>query len=164
MGLKESGLRGSLRNVSVGIDAIPDTSVSRPDDEDVGEGETVKRGLVINSDISWPSIDAKLSANVSGLTKAYIYESEGGNLIGDKDISDLSSGDVFRFDDVDLDPDTDYNLVGDAEGSEYTRGDLRDADFPFESEDGDLRIVDGGINEDDTISTASNFVEIGNLS
>ena len=24
MGLKESGLRGSLRNVSVGIDAIPD--------------------------------------------------------------------------------------------------------------------------------------------
>ena len=29
MGLKESGLRGSLRNVSVGIDAIPDSVVSR---------------------------------------------------------------------------------------------------------------------------------------
>ena len=31
MGLKESGLRGSLRNVSVGIDAIPDSVVTRHD-------------------------------------------------------------------------------------------------------------------------------------
>ena len=31
MGLKESGLRGSLRNVSVGIDAIPDTVVEQFD-------------------------------------------------------------------------------------------------------------------------------------
>ena len=31
MGLKESGLRGSLRNVSVGIDAIPDSAVLRYD-------------------------------------------------------------------------------------------------------------------------------------
>ena len=31
MGLKESGLRGSLRNVSVGIDAIPDTAVAHYD-------------------------------------------------------------------------------------------------------------------------------------
>ena len=32
MGLKESGLRGSLRNVSVGIDAIPDSDVYLHDD------------------------------------------------------------------------------------------------------------------------------------
>ena len=31
MGLKESGLRGSLRNVSVGIDAIPDSAVAHYD-------------------------------------------------------------------------------------------------------------------------------------
>ena len=40
MGLKESGLRGSLRNVSVGIDAIPDNQdYWWPIDE--GEGETI---------------------------------------------------------------------------------------------------------------------------
>ena len=40
MGLKESGLRGSLRNVSVGIDAIPDVIDYRwPADE--GSGQTV---------------------------------------------------------------------------------------------------------------------------
>ena len=32
MGLKESGLRGSLRNVSVGIDAIPDSDIYLQDD------------------------------------------------------------------------------------------------------------------------------------
>ena len=36
MGLKESGLRGSLRNVSVGIDAIPDSQVFFPVDEGSG--------------------------------------------------------------------------------------------------------------------------------
>ena len=40
MGLKESGLRGSLRNVSVGIDAIPDSAIyQQPWDE--GESTTV---------------------------------------------------------------------------------------------------------------------------
>ena len=34
MGLKESGLRGSLRNVSVGIDAIPDSVVDNFEDAD----------------------------------------------------------------------------------------------------------------------------------
>ena len=36
MGLKESGLRGSLRNVSVGIDAIPDSVVDNFEDNDRG--------------------------------------------------------------------------------------------------------------------------------
>ena len=44
MGLKESGLRGSLRNVSVGIDAIPDPLVKwsrvNPDSGAVFEGLT----------------------------------------------------------------------------------------------------------------------------
>ena len=47
MGLKESGLRGSLRNVSVGIDAIPDGVVDNFEDADSDpagpyeEGETL---------------------------------------------------------------------------------------------------------------------------
>ena len=35
MGLKESGLRGSLRNVSVGIDAIPDKLILQPKEDDL---------------------------------------------------------------------------------------------------------------------------------
>ena len=35
MGLKESGLRGSLRNVSVGIDAIPDSVILLPESDDL---------------------------------------------------------------------------------------------------------------------------------
>ena len=44
MGLKESGLRGSLRNVSVGIDAIPDSAQHRYFASEVpeGDGETVE--------------------------------------------------------------------------------------------------------------------------
>ena len=43
MGLKESGLRGSLRNVSVGIDAIPDTLGNRwsASEQEVSDGESV---------------------------------------------------------------------------------------------------------------------------
>ena len=43
MGLKESGLRGSLRNVSVGIDAIPDSVVYQSiiGEQEQSEGETI---------------------------------------------------------------------------------------------------------------------------
>ena len=37
MGLKESGLRGSLRNVSVGIDAIPDSEIFLPRSNDLDD-------------------------------------------------------------------------------------------------------------------------------
>ena len=42
MGLKESGLRGSLRNVSVGIDAIPDSAIAQYDatQESYADGES----------------------------------------------------------------------------------------------------------------------------
>ena len=43
MGLKESGLRGSLRNVSVGIDAIPDSAIAQYDatQESFNDGDSV---------------------------------------------------------------------------------------------------------------------------
>ena len=40
MGLKESGLRGSLRNVSVGIDAIPDSVVYHFDATSIDESDS----------------------------------------------------------------------------------------------------------------------------
>ena len=45
MGLKESGLRGSLRNVSVGIDAIPDSGGSHQWNHDEGEGTTLSDAI-----------------------------------------------------------------------------------------------------------------------
>ena len=57
MGLKESGLRGSLRNVSVGIDAIPDETLYRHNgsETETVDGETVD---------PWPDIvgDVDLAA------------------------------------------------------------------------------------------------------
>ena len=41
MGLKESGLRGSFRNVSVGIDAIPDTVVAQYDPVTFSTGDSI---------------------------------------------------------------------------------------------------------------------------
>ena len=45
MGLKESGLRGSLRNVSVGIDAIPDSGGTHQWNKDEGDGSEVADGI-----------------------------------------------------------------------------------------------------------------------
>ena len=62
MGLKESGLRGSLRNVSVGIDAIPDPEDWQsydigvfPEDytDDLGEGSIVSDTYAIEGDRSF---------------------------------------------------------------------------------------------------------------
>ena len=61
MGLKESGLRGSLRNVSVGIDAIPDRGIVHEWQTSEGSGDTVT-DTVSGADItlsgaSWDQFD-----------------------------------------------------------------------------------------------------------
>ena len=79
MGLKESGLRGSLRNVSVGIDAIPDV-VLLPDENDLDnfdnstELEISSADPNIQSDLSLKLTDAdgfqdEVSTSTSGLNR-----------------------------------------------------------------------------------------------
>ena len=153
MGLKESGLRGSLRNVSVGIDAIPDTVTSRPDDDDsFSDDRTRGKEIVLKSD--WPSIGARISNNTSGPTIARLYEydsdTDSYNEIATVDVSGLSAGDPFAFDDVDL-KDGDTHAIGlDAEGSSWDVGFFSDGDdFPYEGEDLDItgRFFDGDVDQ-----------------
>ena len=166
MGLKESGLRGSLRNVSVGIDAIPDSVASRPDDDGDTTGPE-SAGAQVETKSVWPSVGARISANVDGATKAYIYEDDDnsqGQLIDDVDISSLTAGDAFTFDDVNLESNSKYHITIDAEGSEYTRGGNSDTanTYPYTSDDIDIsaRVFDGSASTDADIF---NIVEVGNV-
>ena len=164
MGLKESGLRGSLRNVSVGIDAIPDSSVERGSDNDTSGPRDDQVGLIINSDDEWVEIDGRISGNTSGITRAYVYDVANENLHGDVDISSLSAGDTFTVDlDDPIQPDTDYYFLADAEGSNYDAG-LRNIgdETPIESDDGRLRIIDGASGFSSS-PNAFNIDKVGNL-
>ena len=60
MGLKESGLRGSLRNVSVGIDAIPDSAIAQYPIEETG-GDTFSDTLGDLADFTVSSNDKFVS-------------------------------------------------------------------------------------------------------
>ena len=159
MGLKEPGLRGSLRNVSVGIDAIPDSVVSRPQDDQTTTQAT-KLGVRFEVANSYNAIDGRLSANISGQTTAYIHRVSDASLLGEEDISALSAGDAFRVS-ADLDPSEQYNFVIDAGGSDMDHGFIADASFPFTSTDVD--IVNGANGPDGTSDSALNLIEIGGI-
>ena len=160
MGLKESGLRGSLRNVSVGIDAIPDSVVSRPDDTESVERDE-ELGFVVELKDGWPSIGAEISSLTSGQTTAYLRE-EDGTLIESQDISSLEAGDAFTFDDVNLTDGEKYQITLDADGSDYTQGKITDRGYPYTSDDIDIisRAINGESDENDE-SCINNIGNVG---
>ena len=163
MGLKESGLRGSLRNVSVGIDAIPDSEVTRPAD-DVSFDTSDKYGLVFGVDSEWPSIGATISSQTSGATRAELYQESDASLLGSVDISSLGSDDSFTFDGVDLQP-GDYRIVLDAEGASWTNGNVTEENisFPISSSDNEITLTDGAFKTTDTTGRGYAVVTIGNV-
>lgn len=87
-------------------------------------------------------------------------------MVNSVDISSLSAGDVFRFNDVGLVGGNDYRLIADAGGSSYTMGHKNDASYPFTSSDGNLELTSssrGSAGGDKSSSAAGNFVKTGNL-
>ena len=131
---------GELRELVI-PSAIPDSVVSRPDDAD-SVSDSTERGLVFESDVDWTSIGARLSNNTSNATRAYLHNVDTDTSIKDKDISDLSSGDSFTFEDVNISKSTEYAIYVDAEGSSFTGGFLSgEDDFPYISDDENLKIV-----------------------
>ena len=171
MGLKESGLRGSLRNVSVGIDAIPDTVVSRQDDN-ITSTQSGKMGLGIQTKSNWPSIAFRLSNNTgSDATRAYLHELDENDdlstLISDVDISADSAGDIVEFNDVNLAANERFAIVIDAEESSFDVGFFdtdSEANYPYESEDVDIvgRIFDSGTLQSDNNNDPVAVNDIGN--
>ena len=82
MGLKESGLRGSLRNVSVGISAIPDSAIAQfdPRSESVGTPETLTDSSGNNNDATNNGIEV-VSDGINGNQSFYLDgESDYANL------------------------------------------------------------------------------------
>lgn len=150
--------------LSAGLfDAIPDSVVSRTDD-DGSEQATDPRGIQIETSQKWPEIGGTISANTSDVTTAYIHRSSDGLLMGQTDISGLVAGDSFSINlDNELQPDTTYNFELDAEGGEFTQGTNDSPDTPYTSDDGNLTILSGGF--DNTESTTDNrcLVTVGNV-
>jgi hypothetical protein len=137
-------VRSDLRDV---VAYIPDSVVSRPSDNtSSGSSNTTTYGAQITTDVEWPDIGGKISANTSGMTKAYVYRVSDGSLLGSTDISGLSAGDTFTVTGVNLQPHdgtdtTTYNFVMDGGGSGWTHGYYDSPSFPYVSSDGDLSIA-----------------------
>ena len=149
--------------MSVAADDIPDSVVSRPNDDGARDGDE-QAGMVIETQTRWTSIGARLSNNISDATRAYLKTADGSTTIDSVDVSTLSAGDAFTFDNVELAADTEFRIVADAEGSVYQQGnrpDLDSSDYPFTSPDVDIvaRSFDGDRLED----TAYNINDIGNV-
>ena len=144
MGLKEPGLRGSLRNVSVGIDVIPDSVTSRPDDDNDGTS-TDSLGIVINPKSDFLAVGARISNNTEDPERARLYDYSNDSYIATADLSDKNTGDTFKFE-VEIKEGQDYGIEVDADGDTYIIGTANDADdFPYTGDD--INIVgesDGG--------------------
>jgi hypothetical protein len=147
--------------------SIPDSVVTRPnDDGSVNSSEDF--GVLIETSQTWPDIGARLSQNVAGLTRAYVYRVSDGQLMGDVDISSLSAGDAFTVGlDTGLSANTQYTVVADAEGADHTIGTLDESNIslPYTSSDGNLSIVDNaqGSSAFGTNDDMVNILEVGDV-
>ena len=140
--------------------AIPDSVVSRPEDDDTTD-QTEECGLVITAKSDWSSIGARISNNTSGVTRAYLRDHTAESLIDDVDISNLSSGDAFTFDDVNLESENDYSITVGAEGSSYDLGFRRgETDYPYTSDDVDI-VGAVGTDEDPVVQGVNDIGNVG---
>ena len=145
--------------------AIPNSLVTRPADKDQTTSSS-KFGVRIEADDEWEDIEARISDKPEDYSRAYIYRASDGGELAQVDISTFDPGDVVLFEDVNLQPEEEYNIVVDADGSsmEHGRFDDIEDDLPYESDDGQLRIIDGAEGEQDTRSDfIATIEEVGNI-
>jgi len=146
--------------------AIPDSVVSRPDDNNSFNNAS-DFGLLFYTAVEWPDIGGRLSANISGATRAYVYRVSDGQLMGDADISTLSAGDAFTVGlDSSLSAGSEFTFVVDAEGSTFDQGVYNQSiSLPYTSSDGNLEIRDNaeGVSAYGQNDNLLNIVEIGDV-
>lgn len=154
-------MSGFLSSGIVNVDTIPDSVVSRETDNDTVPGEINKWGLIVETKTEWQSIGARISQNTSGATRAYLhfYDDVGdqiGSLIDDVDVSGLTSGGTFTFNNVNLSANDAYMVLLDAEGASFTLGFNDSGNFPYTTTDIDItRRWDGGNGQSDTQNTVA---------
>ena len=118
------------------FDAIPDSVVSRPDDNDSGS-VTSDHGLAIEFAESFDKFGARISNNTSGVTTARGRDPNG-DVIDSTDVSNLSSGDAFTLS-GDFRANTEYQVILNADGNSFTVGLRNDATaYPYTSTDVDI--------------------------
>ena len=142
MGLKESGLRGSLRNVSVGIDAIPDSEADEKllhrwvlDDVNDSVEDSIGDQDGTVSNVSSIEGDFAGGAAADGSSNAEIDIGEIQNWIGD--LTDGGGSIAFTVDNL-TDGETQYRLLGDASGSSDAYVRLNTDEDNDNQEDGNL--------------------------
>ena len=141
------------------FDAIPDSVVSRPNDDD-STTRTEKEGLEIEVKSDWPSIGVEISNNSSGASTAYLQDSNG-NEIQTTDISELSSGDAFTFDEVNLQSGNKYRILLDDGGNSWTLGFTSGGlDYPYTSDDVDITAT---VENDDEVTTSDVVRAVDNI-
>ena len=139
-------------------DAIPDSVVSRPDDNDSFSADNRIEGVQIELKSDWPSIGCRISNN-SDIDSLVLRDNDQ-NRIETVDVSGLSAGDAVTFDDVDLQNGQNYQITTDEDNTGETFGFRDDGDdFPYTSEDVDIT---DGINNSDLGSTVRVVNDIGN--
>jgi len=146
------------------LSAIPDSVVSREADNVTATNVTGARGVRFSVSQEWPKFQGELSGNYDGsCTRAYIYRVSDGTLMGDADISTLTSGDVITVNLDNILSSGDYNFVLDAEGSQFNTAYDDFPSFPYTSSDGNLSIINGALNATDTVPNAFFLLTIGNI-
>jgi len=141
--------------------AIPDSVVSRPTDNNTASVSS-KQGLEIEVKSDWPSIGARLSANVADLTSAYLADSTD-TVIQTVDITGLVAGDTFNFNDVNLVSGNKYLIYVDAGGASFTYGSYSGSSYPYTSTDVDITGIYNAGTVQSGSSDARMLNDIGNV-
>ena len=134
----------SWRSISNGdkIIAIPDSVVSRPEDNNdfISNAEA---GGIFKLKTDWPSIGARISKRTQDVPDAFLLlydeDTDEYNQIDQIDISGLSSGDTFAFDEVNLTSGDEIVIYLFNSGNDYQLGQRSDGDaYPYEGDDIDI--------------------------
>ena len=118
--------------------AIPDSVVSRPEDDDSATGVSNSRGLTVRPHSDFSRFAVRISNMTDSVTRARLYDYSESSYIESVDISGLTSGDVFIFDTAVI-AGQDYGVELDSEGGDYVLGFLSDdTNYPYTGEDFDI--------------------------
>jgi len=142
---------------------IPDSVVSRPDDDDTFTGDH-SDGMVVAFNDDFDSFAVRISNNSEDFERIRVYDYDEGVYIYSEDISDKNSDDTVVID-QNVEEGIDYGVELDNDGSDWTVGfyDVRET-YPYESEDVDIIATSRNAEQftSDRTSTPRSINDIGN--
>lgn len=156
LGFVHPGAAGAGVKGAGGGAAIPDSVVSRTDDNNTASVSSI-RGIEIQPNDDFGEIGARISNNTSNATTAYALKSSDFSVMESVDISTLSAGDAFSIG-ANFQSGTNYIIGVDAGGSSFTVGFVSDSGVVNGT---DIDIL-GGYNGTNVDETYQGTNDIGN--